>query len=152
MDRRSFLKASVISSSELPLLRADRPLAKRPYNHDVSLSVIGFGGVVVMGMEQREADRTVSEAIERGVNYFDVAPAYGDGEAEQKPGPALEPYRREVFLACKTGRRDAEGARQELERPLQRLRTDHFDLYQFHTVGSMKDVEQILGPGVPANR
>lgn len=147
MDRRSFLKASVISSSGLPLLRADRPLARRPYNHDVSLSVIGFGGVVVMGMEQQEADRTVSEAVARGVNYFDVAPAYGDGEAEQKLGPALEPYRQQVFLACKTGRRDAEGARQELERSLQRLRTDHFDLYQFHAVGSMKDVEQILGPG-----
>ena len=147
MDRRSFLKASVISSSGLPVLRADESIAKRPYNHEVSLSVIGFGGVVVMGMEQQEADRTVADAVERGINYFDVAPAYGDGEAEQKLGPALQPHRKKVFLACKTGRRDAEGARQELERSLKRLRTDHFDLYQFHAVGGMKDVEQILGPG-----
>jgi aryl-alcohol dehydrogenase-like predicted oxidoreductase len=109
--------------------------------------VIGFGGIVVMGMEQPEADRTVADAVARGINYFDVAPSYGDGEAEEKLGPALEPHRKNVFLACKCERRDAEGARQQLELSLKRLRTDHFDLYQFHAVASMKDAEQILGPG-----
>ncbi len=46
--------------------------------------MIGFGGIVVMGMEQQEADRTVAEAVARGINYFDVAPSYGDGDAEEK--------------------------------------------------------------------
>jgi aryl-alcohol dehydrogenase-like predicted oxidoreductase len=147
MDRRNFLKASVVASSAVPGLRADATIAKRPYNKDVSLSVIGFGGIVVMGMEQNEAGRTVAEAVDRGINYFDVAPSYGNGEAEEKLGPALEPHRKNVFLACKCERRDAEGARQQLELSLKRLRTDHFDLYQFHAVAGMKDVEQILGPG-----
>jgi len=147
MDRRTFIKASIVSSAALPALGADAPIAKRPYNKDVNLSIIGFGGIVVMGMEQPEADRTVAEAVERGVNYFDVAPSYGDGEAESKLGPALEPHRAKVFLACKCERRDAVGARQQLELSLKRLRTDHFDLYQFHAVSSMKDVEQILAPG-----
>ena len=147
MDRRDFLKAGIVTSSALPLLRADAPIAKRPYNKDVGLSVIGFGGIVVMGMEQPEADRTVADAVARGINYFDVAPSYGDGEAEEKLGPALAPHRQNVFLACKCERRDAAGARQQLEQSLKRLRTDHFDLYQFHAVGSMNDVEQILGPG-----
>jgi aryl-alcohol dehydrogenase-like predicted oxidoreductase len=147
MDRRSFLKNSILSSSALPLLRADAPIAKRPYNKDISLSVIGFGGIVIMGMEQPEADRTVADAVARGINYFDVAPSYGDGEAEEKLGPALAPHRKNVFLACKCERRDAIGARQQLEQSLKRLRTDHFDLYQFHAVASMKDVDQILGPG-----
>jgi predicted aldo/keto reductase-like oxidoreductase len=83
--------------------------------------------------------------VERGVNYFDVAPSYGD--AELKLGPALEPFRKNVFLACKTGRRDATGAQQELEQSLSRLRTDHLDLYQFHGVSSMEDVEKILADG-----
>jgi aryl-alcohol dehydrogenase-like predicted oxidoreductase len=100
-----------------------------------------------MGMEQQAADRTVADAVARGINYFDVAPSYGDVEAEEKLGPALAPHRGNVFLACKSGRRDAEGARLELERSLKRLRTDHFDLYQFHAVSSMDDVEQILAPG-----
>jgi len=147
MDRRDFLKTSIVTSSALPHLRAGATMPKRPYNKEISLSVIGLGGVVVMGLEQPEANRTVAEAFEHGVNYFDVAPSYGDGEAEQKLGPALEPYRKKVFLACKTTRRDAQGARQELEASLKHMRTDHFDLYQFHAVGSMKDVEQILAPG-----
>jgi aryl-alcohol dehydrogenase-like predicted oxidoreductase len=111
------------------------------------LSVIGFGGILVVGEAQAEADRLVESAVERGITYFDVAPSYGDGEAEQKLGPALEPFRKDVFLACKTMRRDAAGAREELERSLRRMRTDHFDLYQLHAVTTLEDVEQALGPG-----
>ena len=85
-------------------------------------------------------------AFERGINYYDVAPSYWDGEAETKLGIALKPYRKKVFLACKTTKRDAAGAAAELDQSLKRLHTDHFDLYQFHAVTSMKDVEEILGP------
>ena len=74
------------------------------------LSIIGFGGVVVMDETARDAARYVSRAIERGINYFDVAPYYGN--AEQMLGPALKPYRKEVFLACKTEQRTAAQARE----------------------------------------
>lgn len=126
---------------------AKGPLPRRRYKDNVELSIIGFGGIVVVGQEQKDADREVAQSVERGVNYFDVAPTYGRGEAEIKLGPALEPHRKGVFLACKTTERTAEGARKELEQSLQRLRTDHFDLYQFHAVTTIKDVETILGPG-----
>lgn len=99
-----------------------------------------------MGAGQQEANRRVASAWERGVNYFDVAPSYGDGEAEIRLGPALEPFRKNAFLACKTTRRDGAGAAQEFEQSLRRLRTDHFDLYQFHAVSSMEDVQKILAP------
>lgn len=111
------------------------------------LSAIGFGGILVMGAPQSEGNRLVASAVERGVNYFDVAPSYGDGEAEEKLGPALEPHRSRVFLACKTTRRDAAGAQAELDRSLQRMRTDHFDLYQLHGVTEMADVERVFAPG-----
>lgn len=63
-------------------------LPRRPFGKgDVDLSIIGFGGVLVCGLEQAHAARLVAESIERGVNYFDVAPSYGD--AEQVLGPAL---------------------------------------------------------------
>ncbi len=103
--------------------------------------------MVLVGQEQPAANREVAAAVARGVNYFDVAPTYADGEAETKLGIALEPYRKGAFLACKTTMRDAAGARRELERSLQRLKTDHFDLYQFHGISKMQEVEQILGPG-----
>jgi aryl-alcohol dehydrogenase-like predicted oxidoreductase len=109
------------------------------------LSVIGFGGIVVSETSPDEASRLVASAVTRGVNYFDVAPSYGDAEA--KLGPALKPYRNDVFLACKTQCRDAEGATAELEASLKMMHTDHFDLYQLHAMTKMDDVEKVLGPG-----
>jgi predicted aldo/keto reductase-like oxidoreductase len=108
------------------------------------LSILGFGGIVVMDATPQQASERVKEAIEHGVNYFDVAPSYGD--AEIKLGPALEPYRENVFLACKTTERTKAGSRKELEQSLQRLRTDHLDLYQLHAVTTLEDVNTIFGP------
>jgi diketogulonate reductase-like aldo/keto reductase len=144
MVRRSFLATALATGVSSA---AARPVPKRLYKDGVEVSIIMFGGIVVMGMEQPAANRSVAEAFDRGVNYFDVAPSYGKGEAEEKLGPALEPYRNKAFLSCKTQQRDAAGAREELERSLKRLRTDHFDLYQLHAVGSTQDVERILAPG-----
>jgi len=121
-------------------------LPRRPYGKTGrELSIIGFGGIVVRDLAQAEADETVAWAIERGVNYFDVAPSYGN--AQDQLGPALKPYRDDVFLACKTQKRDAAGAQEELEGSLRVLQTDHFDLYQMHALTKLEDVETALGPG-----
>lgn len=109
------------------------------------LSVIGFGGIIVMNETPEQSATYVAQAIDRGINYFDVAPSYGN--AEERLGPALEPYRDDVFLACKTGERDAEGALEELHASLKRLRTDHFDLYQLHAMTTMEDVNEVFAPG-----
>lgn len=110
-----------------------------------SLSIIGFGGIVVSETTPEQAAARVAHAIERGVNYFDVAPSYGN--AEERLGPALAPYRKDVFLACKTLMRDRAGATAELERSLARLQTDRFDLYQLHAVTEPADVEKIFAKG-----
>ena len=122
-------------------------IPKRLYRDDVYLSILGLGGMLLVGMEQDSVDSIVSEAIRKGINYFDVAPFYGDGEAEEKMGTALAPHRDRIFLACKTLERSAENARKELEQSLRRLRTDRFDLYQFHAVSDMDEVEEIFAPG-----
>lgn len=122
-------------------------IPKQHFRDDVALSIIAFGGMIVVGMKQSGANSLVEDVVAQGINYFDVAPQYGDGEAEIKLGNALKPHRGKVFLACKTLRRDAQGAREELERSLDRLHTDHFDLYQFHSVSKMQDVEEIFQPG-----
>ena len=109
------------------------------------LSIVGFGGIVVKDATAGQAAQRVKTAIDGGVNYFDVAPSYGN--AEDMLGPTLEPYRKGVFLACKTQGRTKEAANAELESSLSKMRTDHFDLYQHHAVTKMKDVETILGPG-----
>jgi len=121
-------------------------MRKRPYgNTGIELSVVGFGGILVTNETTSEAARLVSQAIDAGINYFDVAPTYGN--AEEMLGPALAPYRKDVFLACKVEERMAEDAEKLLERSLKLLKTDHFDLYQLHAVTTDEDVERILGPG-----
>jgi aryl-alcohol dehydrogenase-like predicted oxidoreductase len=120
-------------------------MTRRYGEHDVFLSVVGFGGICVMDESPEDAARIVSRAVDRGINYFDVAPSYGN--AEERLGPALEPYRRDVFLACKTNIRDADGAEREFHQSLRRLRTDHIDLYQLHAIETEDEVDRILAPG-----
>lgn len=112
---------------------------------DVRLSMIGFGGICVMNESATDARRIVETARERGINYFDVAPQYGN--AEEMLGPALEPHRNDVFLACKTLMREAESARADFTRSLERLRTDYLDLYQLHAIETEEDVQRVLAPG-----
>jgi predicted aldo/keto reductase-like oxidoreductase len=109
------------------------------------LSFIGFGGIVVKDATTEQAAERVRLAIDAGINYFDVAPTYGN--AEEMLGPALEPHRKDVFLACKTQKRTKADALAELDQSLKKLRTSHFDLYQHHAVTKTEDVKTIFGPG-----
>lgn len=118
-----------------------RPLGKT----GEQLSILGFGGLVVADIPQEDANRMVAEAVDRGVNYFDVAPAYGN--AEERLGPALELYRDRAFLACKTTERDKAKSARDLENSLRALRTDRVDLYQLHSLMSVEEVETIFAPG-----
>ncbi|MHC4399938.1 MAG: aldo/keto reductase [Planctomycetota bacterium] len=112
------------------------------------VSVVGFPGLCLVHYDQEECTRGIHQAVERGVNYFDVAPAYGNGDAEKKMGIGLQGIKRSsYFLACKTRMRDKQGARKELEQSLERLKTDHFDLYQMHCLKQPDEVKQALGPG-----
>jgi len=121
-------------------------MQKRPYgNTGEQISLVGMGGIVVADIPQEEANRIVAEAVDKGVNYFDVAPTYGN--AQERLGPALEPYRKNVFLACKTAERDKAGSAKELETSLKLLRTDHVDLYQMHGLSSVEEVEKVFAPG-----
>jgi len=107
------------------------------------VSPVVFGGIVNMNETQEDAGRYVSYAVERGVNYFDVAPSYGN--AEERLGPALAPYRDKVYIACKTQKRDAGNAKKELLSSLKLLQTDHFDVYQLHAMTKQEDIDLAFG-------
>ncbi len=155
MKRRDFLQTTA-AGALLTCFPASLRGVEREPNRDrlerrslgrtgVKLSVLGMGGIVVRDATPEQAATRVRTALDHGVNYFDVAPTYGD--AEEKLGPALEPFRQHVFLACKTTQRRRAEAAAELDRSLQRLRTDHLDLYQLHAVTTPEDVETICAPG-----
>ena len=156
MKRRKFLETSAMSIPLISMFPANLSaivrettkgkIEKRALGKTGEmLSMIGFGGIVVDKATTEQAASRVKEAIDHGINYFDVAPSYGN--AEEMLGPALEPYRQDVFLACKTGERKKEGARRELEQSLKYLHTEHFDLYQLHAVTTLEDVDTIFGKG-----
>src|SRR5580658_8334038 len=152
MQRREFLKqaaltAAVASTSQLnAAAKTSNPIPRRTLGKTgEQLSIIGFGGVVVMNETTGESSNIVAEAVDRGVNYFDVAPSYGN--AQERLGPALAPYRKNSFLACKTEGRMKDDSRAQLEESLRLLRTDHVDLYQFHALTKMTDLDKVLGPG-----
>jgi aryl-alcohol dehydrogenase-like predicted oxidoreductase len=107
-----------------------------------SISVFSFGGIVVRDTPQDEANRIAAEAVDRGINYFDVAPSYGN--AQDILGPAIKPLRSKIYLACKTEKRTKNEARTALENSFKLLHTDYFDVYQLHGAGP-DDVDTVLG-------
>jgi Predicted oxidoreductases of the aldo/keto reductase family len=109
------------------------------------VSILGFGGIVVDQTEQQDANNYVSEAIDLGINYFDVAPSYG--RAQYILGPALEPYRKKAYLACKTEKRDAKSSQEQLIESLRALKTDYFDVYQFHALDNMDEIKTVFSSG-----
>jgi len=155
MKRRNFIRNSALGTLALtiPAIRsfgnnfsADYNLPRRVLGKTgEKLSVIGFGAIMLNDNPQDFANELVAKAYELGVNYYDVAPNYGN--AQEKLGPALKPYRKNCFLACKTHERGAEGAQRTLEDSLKKLETDYFDLYQLHALSSVDQVNQAFGPG-----
>lgn len=157
MKRRNFIRTTALAAPTLSVFPADLSfifreppdkgkIEKRSLGRTGEmLSVIGFGGILVMDATPEDASSIVELAIDAGVNHFDVAPTYGD--AEIKLGPALEPFRKSVFLSCKTTKRNREDARKELTQSLINLRTDHLDLYQLHGVTTLDEVNTLLGKG-----
>lgn len=156
MMRRSFLKVAGAGGFALGVVAACARLTKSGTRIPLrelgrtgrKIPIIGFPGLGLVHDEQPACTEAIRAGIDAGVNYLDVAPAYGKGLCETRMGIGLEGVPRDsYFLACKTKVRDAAGARQELENSLRLLKTDHFDLYQLHCLQTSADVNQALGPG-----
>ncbi|MCJ7752527.1 MAG: aldo/keto reductase [Armatimonadetes bacterium] len=157
-SRREFLRRTGMTAAALGVAAAvgklpgmsapagKRTMQYRPLgNTGHESSLLCFGGVMLDGESPETADWAVGYAVEHGVNHFDVAPSYGN--AELRLGPALQRHRDKVFLACKTQKRTRREAKAELHESLRRLRTDHFDLYQFHWLDKLEDLNTVTGPG-----
>jgi aryl-alcohol dehydrogenase-like predicted oxidoreductase len=108
-------------------------------------SVLIYGAAALGEADQATADASIRLALDAGINHFDVAASYGD--AELRLGPWMPRIRERVFLATKTGRRDAEGAWAQINDSLERLQTDHVDLIQLHAVGDLADLDRATGQG-----
>jgi aryl-alcohol dehydrogenase-like predicted oxidoreductase len=133
----------------------------------MQVSVLGFGCGAVGGLMVRgdpaDQERTVARAIAAGVNYFDTAVQYGNGESEKNLGRVLQKLKpANVIVGTKVRLPPAEFGRiseavtTSLEGSLARLRLDRVDIFHLHNEiterggGSTLSVQQVLGDVVPA--
>ena len=111
----------------------------------------GFGPAT----DRQDAVKLIRAAHDRGVTFFDTAEAYGPGLNEEVVGEALEPVRDQVVIATKFGFRNGipaqgmdsrpERIRQVADEALQRLRTDHIDLFYQHRVDPSVPMADVAG-------
>src|SRR5271163_3862063 len=132
----------------------------------LEVSALGFGcgavgGLMVNG-NAADQERAVARALELGINYFDTAAMYGNGESERNLGRVLKSLKPDLYLGTKVRvpaadrRNIAAAVTASLEASLQRLQLDRIDLFQLHNHimlnGSEADLtpEIVLGEVVPA--
>jgi predicted aldo/keto reductase-like oxidoreductase len=108
-------------------------------------SVLIYGGAALSDVSQDEADRSIQMALDAGINHIDTAADYG--ESELRLGPWMPRIRERIFLATKTGDREAGAAYDSLRRSLERLQTDRVDLIQLHAVGSLDELDSVTRSG-----
>ena len=108
-------------------------------------SVLIFGGAALSEVSEEEADRAITLALEAGVDHFDTAADYGDSELHY--GRWMDDIRDQIFLSTKTGERDKDSARREIENSLERLQVDFVDLIQLHAVGDLEDLDRATRSG-----
>jgi len=158
MDRRKFVGTiAVISAAGVSGLQMNFS-GEAEKNHNTGNSglpkrILGKTGIEVTalilggvsGMMQKPTTefhpaQLANAALDGGINYFDTAPSYNNGQSELNYGEVVAKRRKEIFLATKTGNRTYDGTMRELEESLKRLRTDHLDLYQVHGVKANEDI------------
>lgn len=157
-SRRDFLKSSVAALTaagfgsaavadqvDSPAGLPTRPLGKTGQR----VSIIGLGGYHVGTVDEQESIAIIHEAIDQGVSFFDNSWDYNGGGSEEKMGKALATggRRQKVFLMTKVCARDYDGAKQQLDESLRRLKTDVIDLWQFHEINWDVDSEWIYDRG-----
>src|SRR6266852_5337792 len=154
LGRRELLQRGALAGlgmGLLPLRASAQPAARAGANVQryvtlgrtgMQVSDISFGG---SRLGAGEGD-IVRHALDRGINYFDIADSYRGGDSETTVGEALRGKRDRVYLASKTyaspsDRRDS--MMHSLEQSLRRLRTDYVDVYFNHAVN---DVDRLKNP------
>lgn len=143
------------------------PMEKRQFGRtDMQISVLSFGCGAVGGLmtkgEPKDQERAISRALELGMNYFDTAPAYGDGQSEINTGRIFAKLKPKAYLGTKVRLKESEyGSIAEtviagMDASLKRLGRDSVDVFHLHnritekTGGDALDYRRVLDEVVPA--
>ncbi len=149
MQRREFIQ----TSTALGISAA--ALAEMPMPMDIlgksqlKVSKFCLGGYHMRVGGEISGVRIINRALELGVNFFDSAAKYHNGESDVTYGKVFgdaHSLRQRVLLMSKAENRTRDGAMLQLENTLKRMKTDYLDLWQCHEVVTMAEVDKIFGP------
>lgn len=159
ISRRKFIKESAVASAAITVGAGLGCSAPKPAFDAKGLptATLGKTGVkvprLIMGtgsrfcsvQDEEKGLEILTYALDHGLFYWDTASGYQVDKvvSEERLGKMLKHRRKEVFLATKTRKRNADESMREIERSLKRLNTDYIDLLQIHTIKSMQDVDKI---------
>lgn len=105
-----------------------------------SLIIGGVSGMMAVPTKEFDPAELANAALNAGINYFDTAASYNNGQSEINYGKVVGKRRQEIFLSTKTSNRTYDGAMKELESSLRHLQTDHLDLWNVHGAGPGEDI------------
>ncbi len=152
VSRRDFVKMGAAGTASVWLCRdappgPQPPMPERPLGrtgHRVRLFSLGGQATLEQPDKLDESVAIINRAIDLGVNYIDTAAAYGRGLSQSYIGEVMATRRKEVFLATKTHDRTRDGSLRLLENSLNRLKTDHIDLWQLHNVRNTEQLDRMF--------
>jgi len=143
-------KTAGLAGLTIAMAQTGTGVPKRPIGKTgLEVSILGIGGFHLGAVkEDSEAIQIVNQALDAGINFFDNAWDYHDGQSERLMGEALKGKRHRAVLMTKvcTHERDRNVAMQMLEDSLRRLHTDHVDVWQIHEVIHDNDPDLIFRP------
>lgn len=171
INRRNFLGTGLAAAASVavgrtfaaekktfpPLLKTneEHPFNPRTYNamptHSFGrtgykVGILSLGGQATIERQgtEEESEKIINRAIDLGVNYIDTAAAYGRGQSQLNIGRVMKTRRNEVWLSTKTHDRTYDGSMRWLEDSLNKLQTDHIDLWQLHNIQRQEEVDRIF--------
>ena len=152
MRRRSFFGAAFAGIGGIASAKPPKPPAGEIPTRVLGrtgqkLSIVGLGGARFQMIPFDEGVKLVQHAYDLGINYFDMARDYGGGHNEEVYGAAVQPFRKNIFMTTKCGKRTRKEAEADLDTSLRTMKTDYLDLWQMHMVNSKEIIEQAMGPG-----
>jgi predicted aldo/keto reductase-like oxidoreductase len=161
ISRREFLKKCTAGTAAAGMLSAKKlvpGIQETPYDAKglptvvygktgarVPRMAIGCGSRFCAVQDPEKSQELLNFALNSGFYYWDTAHdyVYNDVVSEERLGLVLKHRRKEVFLATKVGERSYDGGMRHIEESLKRLKTDHLEILQIHSVLSLEDVDKI---------
>ncbi len=147
-SRRSFFTSAITSALASGVALKAASAAPTAAKQEMPMRTLGKTGLKVtvlgFGCMTTSDPAVITAAVNAGINYFDTARVYQNGNNERMVGAALKDVRKKIVLATKTPAKNAKDAMATLETSLKELGTDYVDVWHLHSREKAADIPDEL--------